>query len=76
MFSRLHFVTSLLLLFNRSKLQSCKLYDNKCMTTSTEIRNPKIFAFVAVLVFTLLSRKDLLRKRQQELLKSTYNLRK
>ena len=40
-------------------LQSCKLYNNKYMIGSTQITNNEIFAFIAVLVFTLLSRKVL-----------------
>ena len=41
------------------KLQSCKLYDNKQMIASTQITNPKFFAFIAVLVFKLLNRNFL-----------------
>ena len=41
------------------KVQSCKLYNNKCMIASPEITNNEIFAFTAVLVFKLLSRKVL-----------------
>ena len=40
------------------KKKSCKLY-NKYMTASTQITNAEIFAFIAVLVFKLLSRKVL-----------------
>ena len=38
------------------KVQSCKLYDNKYIIASTQIINPEIFVFKAVLVFKLLSR--------------------
>ena len=41
------------------KVQACKLYSNKYMVASTQITNTKIFAFVAVLVFKLLSGKVL-----------------
>ena len=41
------------------KVQSCKLYDNKYMTTLTQITNIEIFVFIAVLVFKLWSRKIL-----------------
>ena len=37
------------------KVQSCKLYNNKYMIASTKIANTEIFAFIAVLVFKLLS---------------------
>ena len=48
------------------KVQSCKLYNKKYMKTSTKITNTEILAFMAVLVFKLLSRKFLSvnRKRQ------------
>ena len=38
------------------KVQSYKLYNNKYMTASTPITETEIFAFIAVLVFKLLSR--------------------
>ena len=41
------------------KAQSCKSYYNKYMMTSTQIANMEIFAFIAILVFKLLSRKVL-----------------
>ena len=41
------------------KVQSCKLYNNKYMTASTRIANTGIFAFIAVAVVKLLSRKVL-----------------
>ena len=41
------------------KVQSCKSYNNKYMIASTQITNTGIFAFIAVLVFNLLSRKVL-----------------
>ena len=51
---------------NYLKVQSCKSYNNKYMIALIQIRNTKIFAFIAVLVFKLLSRKVLFinRKRQ------------
>ena len=45
-------------------IQSCKLYNNKYMITSTQITNTEIFAFIAVLVFQLLSRKVLFKNRK------------
>ena len=39
------------------EVQSCKLYNNKYMIASTQITNTEIFAFIAVLVFDLLTRK-------------------
>ena len=39
------------------KVQSCKLLNDKYMITLTQITNTKIVAFIAVLVFNLLSRK-------------------
>ena len=47
-----------------AKVQSCKLYNNKYMIASTQITNTEIFAFVAVLVFKLLSRKVLFINRK------------
>ena len=46
------------------KVQSCKLYGNKYMIASTQIANTEIFAFIAVLVFKLLSRKILFINRK------------
>ena len=48
------------------KVQSRKLYNNKYMIALTQITNTEIFAFIAVLVFKLLSREVLfiIRKRQ------------
>ena len=46
------------------KVQSCKLYENKYMITSKQITNIEIFAFIAVLVFKLLSRKVLFINRK------------
>ena len=40
---------------NAPKVQSSKLYNNKYVNASTQITNNKIFAFIAVLVFKLLS---------------------
>ena len=41
------------------KVQSCKLHNNKYMIASAQITNVEIFAFIAVLVFKLLSRQVL-----------------
>ena len=38
-------------------MQICKLSNNKCTITSTQMTNPEIFEFIAVLVFKFLSRK-------------------
>ena len=46
------------------KVQSCKLCDNKYMIASTQITNTEIFAFIAVIVFNLLSRKVLFINRK------------
>ena len=46
------------------KVQSCKLYNDKYMIASTQITNNKIFAFIAVLVSKLLSRKVLFINRK------------
>ena len=44
-------------LFFYLKVQSCKLYNNKYMISSTQITNIEILAFIVVLVFKLLSRQ-------------------
>ena len=41
------------------KLQLCKSYNEKYMFASTQITNSETFAFIAALVFKLLSRKVL-----------------
>ena len=46
------------------KVQSCKLYNNKYMIVSTQIKNTEIFTFIAALVFRLLSRKVLFINRK------------
>ena len=46
------------------KVQSCKLYNNKYIIASIQITNTGIFQFLAVLVFTLLSRKALFMSRK------------
>ena len=46
------------------KVESCKLYNNKYMITLTQIGNSEIFAFIAVLVFKLLSHKVLFINRK------------
>ena len=40
------------------KVQSCKLYNNKYMTASTQIINMEIFTFIAVLVFKVIGYWD------------------
>ena len=46
------------------KVQSCKLYNNKYMTSSTQTKNIDIVSFIAVLVFKLLSHKVLFINRK------------
>ena len=46
------------------KRESWKLYNNKYVIASTQITNTEVFAFVAALVFKLLSRKTLFRNRK------------
>ena len=41
------------------KLKLCKSYNEKYMFASTQITNSETFAFIAALVFKLLSRKVL-----------------
>ena len=50
--------------FMNLKVQSYKLYNNKYMIASTQIINAEIFAFIAVVVFKLLSRKVLFVNRK------------
>ena len=50
--------------FGLLKVQSCKSCNSKCMVSSTKIMNTEIFAFIAVLVFKLLSRKVLFINRK------------
>ena len=50
--------------FQILKIQSCKLYNDKYRIPSTQITNTEIFAFIAVLVFKLLSCKALLINRK------------
>ena len=47
------------------KVQSRKLYNNKYMIALAQITNTEIFAFIAVLVFKLLSRKVLFINRKE-----------
>ena len=49
----------------RLKVQSYKLYNNKYMIALTQVTNIEIFAFIAVLVFKLLSRKVLFINRKE-----------
>ena len=51
-------------IFQILKVQSCKLYNNKYIIALTQITNTEIFAFTAVLVFKLLSRKVLFTSRK------------
>ena len=62
----------------KSSLQSRKLYNNKYMITLAQITNTEIFAFMAVLVFKLLSFKVLFinRKELKTVKKVDYCLRK
>ena len=50
--------------FKLSKVQSCKLYNKNYMVASTQITSAENFAFIAVLVFMLLSRKVLFINRK------------
>ena len=47
------------------KAQSCKLYNNKYMIALKQVTNIEIFAFIAVLVFKLLSRQVLFINRKE-----------
>ena len=51
---------------NYLKVQSCKLYNDKYVIASTQIKNTEIFAFIAVLVFKLLSRKVFVYKHRRQ----------
>ena len=46
------------------KVQLCELHNNKYRIASTQITNTEIFAFIAVLVLKLLSRKLLFINRK------------
>ena len=46
------------------KVPSCKLYNNTYMTALKQITKTEIFAFIAILVFKLLSCKVLLLNRK------------
>ena len=46
------------------KVLSCKLHNNRYMTASLQITNNEICAFIAALVFKLLSRKILFKNRK------------
>ena len=46
------------------KVQSCKLYNNKYMLASTQTTNTVSFAFIAVLVFNLLTLKVLFKNKK------------
>ena len=60
------------------KVQSCKLDDDKYMIASTQVTDTEMFAFIAVLVFKLLSHKVLFinRKGNRKWQKIGYILRK
>ena len=47
------------------KIQSCKLFNDKYVIASTQRTKIEIFAFIANLVFKLLSRKVLFIKRKE-----------
>ena len=46
-------------------VQSCKLYNNEYMIAPTQITNTEIFAFIAVVVFTFLSRNVVYKQKRQ-----------
>ena len=46
------------------KVQPCQSYKKKYMIDSAQVRNSEIFAFIAILVFKLLSRKVLFINRE------------
>ena len=46
------------------KVQSCRLYNNQYIITSTQITNTEIVVFIALLVFKLLSHKVLFIKEK------------
>ena len=49
------------------KVQSCRLYNNKYMTASTQITNNETFAVVAVLIFKLLTLQVLFTNRKDNI---------
>ena len=46
-------------MYRGSKVQSCKLYNNKYMIVWTQIISTEIFEFIAVLDFNLMSHRVL-----------------
>ena len=46
------------------KVQPCKLYNNKHIIASTQTTNIETFAYIAVLVFKLLSRESFVYKQK------------
>ena len=58
------FVHKLSINYLNLKVQSCELYSYKYMMGSTQITNTEVFAFIAVLVFKLLSPKFLFMNRK------------
>ena len=53
-------------IFKTLKVQSCKLYNNKYMITSTKMINNEIFAVIAFLIFNLSSREVLFIKSKDK----------
>ena len=49
---------------NQLKVQSCNLYNNEYMISSTQTTNTEIFEFIAALVFKLLICKVLFINRK------------
>ena len=58
------FYTRTTLALNGLKVQPCKLHNNKYIIALTQLTNTEIFAFIAVLVFQLLSLKVLFINRK------------
>ena len=48
---------------DKTKVQSCKLYDDKYKIASTHVRNTDVFALIAVLVLSYWAVKFLLKCR-------------
>ena len=63
-FTKRYSTSSLVVIFISLKVQSCRLYKNKYMIALKQITNTEIFAFIAVLVFKLLTRKVLFTNRK------------
>ena len=54
------------------KVQLCELHNNKYRIALTQITNTEIFAFIAVLVLKLLSRKLLFINRKDNKKQATF----